>query len=309
MGLWYQKDSVFELTAFSDADHVGCIDTHNSTSGEIQFLGDKLISWMSKKHDCTTMSLAEAEYVTLSISCAQVMWMRIQLQDYSFNYNKIPLYCDSQSAITISCNPVQHFRTKHIHTRYHFIKVSVSCQTNWYEMFDSSRTGERANKSLGEGIKARLDERRKDWIKELPHVLWAHCTMIKSINGDMPFSLTYGTKAVIPAEIGMPTIRTEEVDIVQNDEALEINLDLLEERREQAAIREAKSKEKMEKYYSSKVHNTSFKPGDLMYRRKEANYAKESGKLGPKREGPYEVMEALGNGAYKLRDCNGNLLL
>ncbi|GJT34092.1 hypothetical protein Tco_0924511 [Tanacetum coccineum] len=71
------------------------------------------------------MSSAEAEYVALSASCAQVMWMRTQLQDYGFNYNKIPLYCDSQSAITISCNPVQHSRTKHIHTRYHFIKEHV----------------------------------------------------------------------------------------------------------------------------------------------------------------------------------------
>ncbi|GJV17020.1 hypothetical protein Tco_1362343 [Tanacetum coccineum] len=72
---------------------------------------------MSKKQDCTAMSSAEAEYVALSASCAQVMWMRTQLKDYGFNYNKIPLYCDSQSAIAISCNPVQHSRTKHIHTR------------------------------------------------------------------------------------------------------------------------------------------------------------------------------------------------
>ncbi|GJV44253.1 retrovirus-related pol polyprotein from transposon TNT 1-94 [Tanacetum coccineum] len=76
-----------------------------STYGGIQFLGDKLVSWMSKKQDCTTMSSTEAEYVAFSASCAQVMWMRTQLQDYGFNYNKISLYCDSQSAITISCNP------------------------------------------------------------------------------------------------------------------------------------------------------------------------------------------------------------
>ncbi|GJS60140.1 retrovirus-related pol polyprotein from transposon TNT 1-94 [Tanacetum coccineum] len=125
MGLWYPKGSGFELTAFSDADHAGCLDTRKSTSGGIQFLGDKLVSWMSKKQDCTTMSSAEAEYVALSASCAQVMWMRTQLKDYGFNYNKIPLYCDSQSAIAISCNPVQHSRTKHIHTRYHFIKEQV----------------------------------------------------------------------------------------------------------------------------------------------------------------------------------------
>ncbi|GJU04240.1 retrovirus-related pol polyprotein from transposon TNT 1-94 [Tanacetum coccineum] len=121
----YPKGSGFELTAFSDADHAGCVDTRKSTSGGIQFLGDKLVSWMSKKQDCTAMSSAEAEYVALSASCAQVMWMRTQLQDYGFKYNKIPLYCDSQSAIAISCNPVQHSRTKHIHTRYHFIKEQV----------------------------------------------------------------------------------------------------------------------------------------------------------------------------------------
>ncbi|GJX97592.1 retrovirus-related pol polyprotein from transposon TNT 1-94 [Tanacetum coccineum] len=137
-----QADSRFQLTAFSDADHARCIETRKSTYGGIQFLGDKLVSWMSKKQDCTAMSSAEAKYVALSASCAQVMWMRTQLKDYGFNYNKIPLYYDSQSAIAISCNPVQYSRTKHIHTRYHFIKeqVSVSYQINWYEMFDSSRT-------------------------------------------------------------------------------------------------------------------------------------------------------------------------
>nr|GEW96128.1 protein reticulata-related 1, chloroplastic [Tanacetum cinerariifolium] len=123
---WYDELSKF-LTSkgFSDVDHTGCIDTRKSTSRGIQFLGDKLVSWMSKKQNCTAMSSAEAEYVVLSTSCAQVMWMRTQLQDYGFNYNKIPLYCDSHSAIAISCNPVQHSCTKHIHTRYHFIKEQV----------------------------------------------------------------------------------------------------------------------------------------------------------------------------------------
>nr|GEU58381.1 retrotransposon protein, putative, unclassified [Tanacetum cinerariifolium] len=83
------------------------------------------IVWMSKKQKCTAMSSAEAKYVVLSVRCAQVMWMRTQLKDYVFTYNKIPLYCDSQSAIAISCNLVQHFRTKQIHTRYHFIKEQV----------------------------------------------------------------------------------------------------------------------------------------------------------------------------------------
>ncbi|GJY57428.1 reverse transcriptase domain-containing protein [Tanacetum coccineum] len=143
-------------------------------------------------------------------------------------------------------------------------------------------------------------------IEELPHVLWAHRTMIKSSNGETLFSLTYGTKAVIPAEIGMPTLRTADIDPYTNNEALKINLDLIEERREQAAIQEAKSKKKMEKYYNTRVRDTSFKPGDMVYRSNEASHARDEGKLGPKWEGPYEVKESLGKGAYKLKDCKGN---
>ncbi|GJZ93049.1 reverse transcriptase domain-containing protein [Tanacetum coccineum] len=89
---------------------------------------------------------------------------------------------------------------------------------------------------------------------------------------------------------------------------LEINLDLLEEMREEAAIREAKSKAKMEKYYNAKVQNTGFKPGDLVYHNNDASRVEDIGKLGPKWEGPYEITEALGKGAYKLRDRDGKQL-
>nr|GEZ30286.1 hypothetical protein [Tanacetum cinerariifolium] len=75
-GLWYSKDSGFELTGFLDADSAGCKDTFKSTSGEAQFLGEKLVSWSSKKQDCTVLSTAEAKYVSLSSCCAQVLWMR-----------------------------------------------------------------------------------------------------------------------------------------------------------------------------------------------------------------------------------------
>ncbi|GJY03881.1 retrovirus-related pol polyprotein from transposon TNT 1-94, partial [Tanacetum coccineum] len=101
MGLWYPKDTGFELTAFSDLDHAGCHDTSKSTSG------------------------VEAEYVSLSVCCAQVPWMRTRLTDYGFHFDKIPMYCDSKAAIAISCNPVQHSHTKHIDVRYHFIKEHV----------------------------------------------------------------------------------------------------------------------------------------------------------------------------------------
>nr|GEW35329.1 hypothetical protein [Tanacetum cinerariifolium] len=93
----FSKATGFELTAFSDSDHAGCLDSHKSTSGEV-------------------------EYVSRSVCCAQVLWMRTQLTDYGFHFDKIPMYCDSKVAIAISCNPVQHSHTKHINVRYHFIK-------------------------------------------------------------------------------------------------------------------------------------------------------------------------------------------
>nr|GEW43596.1 hypothetical protein [Tanacetum cinerariifolium] len=79
----------YNLTAFLDSNHVGCLDLCKSTSGGIQFLGgDKLVSWSSKKQDCTSMSSAKAEYVSLSACCTQVLWMRTQLTDYGFYFDK-----------------------------------------------------------------------------------------------------------------------------------------------------------------------------------------------------------------------------
>ncbi|GKG00962.1 hypothetical protein Tco_0305667 [Tanacetum coccineum] len=137
MGLWYSKGSGFELIDFLDADHVGCVDTRKSTSRGIQFLGDKLVRWMSKKQDCTTMSSTEAEYVALSASCAQVMWMRTQLQDYGFNYKKIPLYCDSQ---------------------YHFIKEQVeNCIIELYFVRTEYQLADMFTKALPEERFCRID--------------------------------------------------------------------------------------------------------------------------------------------------------
>nr|GEX56988.1 hypothetical protein [Tanacetum cinerariifolium] len=92
-----RPDIVFDLTAFSNVDHAGCIDSLKSTFRGIQFLGDQLVSWMSKKQNCTAMSSAEAEYVALSTS---------------FSHSNL-------------MQPRTALRTKHIHTRYHFIKEQV----------------------------------------------------------------------------------------------------------------------------------------------------------------------------------------
>ncbi|GJT62045.1 integrase, catalytic region, zinc finger, CCHC-type containing protein [Tanacetum coccineum] len=105
-GLWYPKDSSIALTAFADADHAGCQDTRRSTSGSMQFLGDRLISWSSKRQKSAAISSTEAEYIALSGCCAQILWMRSQLTDYGFGFNKIPI-------------------SKHIDIKFHFIKEHV----------------------------------------------------------------------------------------------------------------------------------------------------------------------------------------
>ncbi|GKB19592.1 retrovirus-related pol polyprotein from transposon TNT 1-94 [Tanacetum coccineum] len=101
MGLWYLKDTGMSLTTYSDADHAGCQDTRRSTSGSAQFLGDKLVSWSSKKQKS------------------------IAISNFGFQFNKIPLYCDNKSAIALCYNNVEHSRAKHIDVRYHFIKEQV----------------------------------------------------------------------------------------------------------------------------------------------------------------------------------------
>nr|GFC78476.1 uncharacterized mitochondrial protein AtMg00810-like [Tanacetum cinerariifolium] len=98
-GLWYLKDSSIALTAFADVDHAGCQDTRRSTSGSLQFLGDRLISWSSKRQKSAAISSTEAEYITLSGCCTQILWMRSQLTDYGLGFNKIPMYYNFTKAL------------------------------------------------------------------------------------------------------------------------------------------------------------------------------------------------------------------
>ncbi|GKB41039.1 retrovirus-related pol polyprotein from transposon TNT 1-94 [Tanacetum coccineum] len=99
--LWYSKDTNNTLTAYANADHVGCQDTRRSTSGSAQFLGDKLVSWSSKKQKSTAISSTEAKYIALSRCCAQILWIRSQLTDYGLKFNKIPLESGKWSGGTL----------------------------------------------------------------------------------------------------------------------------------------------------------------------------------------------------------------
>ncbi|GKA26366.1 reverse transcriptase domain-containing protein, partial [Tanacetum coccineum] len=150
-------------------------------------------------------------------------------------------WIEAKAMATITGNQVKKFMWDNI--RFASVKHS-----------QSNRLVERANRSLGKGIKARLGEGNKNWIEELPHVLWAH------------------------------------------------------QRREYTAIREAKAKLKMTKNYNVRVCGVTFRPGDFVYHSNEESHAMDGGKLGPKWEGPYEVTEALGDGAYRIRSLDGTVL-
>ncbi|KAF7119794.1 hypothetical protein RHSIM_Rhsim13G0158900 [Rhododendron simsii] len=125
LGLWYPRGTSIDLIGYSDADFAGCSIDRKSTSGTCQFLGHSLVSWFSKKQHSVALSTAEAEYVAVGSCCAQILWMKQQLEDFGLFFDHIPIKCDNTSAINLTKNPIQHSRTKHIDIRHHFIRDHV----------------------------------------------------------------------------------------------------------------------------------------------------------------------------------------
>ncbi|GJX32907.1 hypothetical protein Tco_0242762 [Tanacetum coccineum] len=124
LGLWYPKDSPFDLEAFSDSDYAGASLDRKSTTGGCQFLGKRLISWQCKKQPIVANSTTEAKYVAAANCCGQVLWIQNQMLDYGFNFMNTKIYIDNESTICIVKNPVFHSKTKHIEIRHHFIRYS-----------------------------------------------------------------------------------------------------------------------------------------------------------------------------------------
>ncbi|GJU10795.1 putative ribonuclease H-like domain-containing protein [Tanacetum coccineum] len=122
LGLWYPKDSPFELEAYLDSDYRGASLDKKSTTGGCQFLGRRLISWQCKKQTIVANSTTEAEYVAAANCCGQVLWIQNQMMDYGFNFMNTKIHIDNESTISVIKNPVAHSRTKHIEIRFHFIR-------------------------------------------------------------------------------------------------------------------------------------------------------------------------------------------
>jgi len=126
MGLWYPSLSPIYLVGYSDSDFTGCKLDRKRTSGTCHLLGSSLILWHSKKQACVALSTAEAEYIAVGSCCAQILWIKQQLEDFGLKMSKVPLLCNNTSAINLTKNHIQHSRTKHIEVRHHFIRDHIA---------------------------------------------------------------------------------------------------------------------------------------------------------------------------------------
>ena len=125
----------------------------------------------------------------------------------------------------------------------------------------------------------------------------------------MPFNLTYGTNVMLPIEVNEPTLRRQIEDWNINNECLKAELDLIEELREKATIREAAVKRRACKRFNAKVQLRTFNEGDLVWRmRNDAIKDPTQGKLAPNWEGPFRIVENLKNGAYRLEMLDEKLI-
>ncbi|XP_057775263.1 uncharacterized mitochondrial protein AtMg00810-like [Salvia miltiorrhiza] len=125
LGLWYPADDDFKLTGYTDSDFAGCGIDRKSTFETCQFLGSKLILWFSKKQTSVATSTTEAEYIAAGSCYSQILRLVQQLKDYGIEESKVPIFCDTSSAIAISQNPVHHTKIKHVPIRHHFIRDHV----------------------------------------------------------------------------------------------------------------------------------------------------------------------------------------
>ncbi|GKE78974.1 putative ribonuclease H-like domain-containing protein, partial [Tanacetum coccineum] len=122
LGLWYLRDSPFNLEAFSNSDYAGASLDRKSITGGCQFLSKRLISWQCMKQTVVANSTTEAEYVVAANCCGQVLRIQNQMIDYGFNFMNPKIYIDNESTICIVKNPMFYSKTKHIEIRHHFIR-------------------------------------------------------------------------------------------------------------------------------------------------------------------------------------------
>ncbi|KAK3027190.1 hypothetical protein RJ639_042456 [Escallonia herrerae] len=165
------------------------------------------------------------------------------------------------------------------------------------------------NRTLLQGLKKKLDGAKGLWVEELPKILWAYHTTTRTATCETPFSLAFGTEAIILLEIGLPLARLVTYNPDTNDAGLRGNLDLLDETRDQVAMRLAAYQHRVAKFFDKRVRSRSFRIGDLVLRRMDVSIPRDAiGKLSPNWEGPYSVIKLGGPGSYQLETLDGKAI-
>ena len=166
-----------------------------------------------------------------------------------------------------------------------------------------------ANRSLLKIIKTRLEGVKGVWLDELPGVLWAYRTIVRTPTGETPFKLAYGSKVVMPVEVHVANHRVMKYQDEENEEQLRLNLDLIDEVRMDAEQRTARYQSLMARQYDTMVKPRRFNIGDLVLKRVSlATKNPTHGKLGPNWEGPYRVINFKRQGSYYLEALDGRKL-
>ncbi|XP_028056781.1 uncharacterized protein LOC114260792 [Camellia sinensis] len=239
-------------------------------------------------------------------------------------------WVEAEPLATIKEKDVKKFIWQNVITRFGILKALILdngtqfdgklfrefCEELKIEFYNSTLAypqsngqAEASNKTILDGLKKRLKKAKGKWAEELPNVLWSYCTTPRYLTGETPFALAYGMKAVILLEIDMPTIRSKSFQSNLNNDAVALELDLAEERREQALIHIATYQQELSRKYNKTVHPRLFKVGDWVLRKAMGNTVIPSeGKLGANWEGPYKISGLIGKRAYHLEDLDGKAI-
>ncbi|CAN1248722.1 Transposon Tf2-9 polyprotein [Linum perenne] len=234
-------------------------------------------------------------------------------------------WVEAEALASITAYQVQKFVFKNIITRFslplgfvcdHGTQFDCTAFLDFCEEFkimvrlasvaypQANGQAEAINKLILQGLKKRVNEAKGKWVDELPNILWAHRTSYKTATDETPYTLVYGTEAVLPVEVNLPSLRIQHFNHNGNDAALHHNLDMVEERREDAAIRLVAEKEQVARRYNAHLRPHHLEEGDWVVR-KVFRPIPQQGKLNANWEGPYRVREVIGPSTFKLEHPSG----
>ncbi|XP_020415572.1 uncharacterized protein LOC109948075 [Prunus persica] len=187
-----------------------------------------------------------------------------------------------------------------------FAKYKIKQHLSTLRYPQGNGQAEASNKVILDYLKKRLECAEGKWVDELPGVLWAYRTTKRRSTGETPFSLAYGTEAIMPPHITVPSISLEVGSVDQNSEQMRLNLDLLEGEREKTIIQVTSYQQQLKSYHDKRAKVRQFQPGDLVLRKAFITAPRQGlKKMNPNWEGPYMISQSGGRGSYTLDTMEG----